>query len=279
MRAPARTAASSSSRMPRRRGLTASTPCSAWSQTRPTRRLSTRSATVTRSPRSRSRAMPSRCWRKRKRTSTNGTRCSITPNESGRRRGNASRAGAALWAGAIAAHEVIDHEQDDRADNRAHEAGALAGLVPVEFLAEPGRHERSDDAYDRGDDETTGIAAGRQKLGDDADDQADDERHEDAVGTAEYFHCESPRLVGNTVGDVRRFTQVRFNTALVVPAQGETQCLRWVAKALGPGIRRDDDLIQQCAALTGSYTARVAILRVRVRRCESAAARRAETAL
>src|SRR6185436_18884543 len=52
-----------------------------------------------------------------------------------------------------------DKENDDGTDDRADEAGALAGCVPSKRLPEIARHDRSHDAEDRRQHETRGLVA------------------------------------------------------------------------------------------------------------------------
>src|SRR5690349_4810916 len=80
-----------------------------------------------------------------------------------------------------AASEEAPHEEyDDGADDRADEAGVLAGLVEMDRLSEIGGDERSDDAEHGRQDEAAGVAwAGRQKARQKPDDEADDDRADD----------------------------------------------------------------------------------------------------
>src|SRR4029079_11389509 len=77
-----------------------------------------------------------------------------------------------------------DHCADDRTD----EAGAFAGRVPADLLAEPGGNERADDAQNGGEDETARfVLAGRNQLGDDTGNEADDDGPDDAQGCRSWL--------------------------------------------------------------------------------------------
>ena len=62
--------------------------------------------------------------------------------------------------------QPIEQQQHERADDRGHEARALAGLVPAKLLAQPAGEQRARDAQQDGDDAPARIAPGHQHFGD-----------------------------------------------------------------------------------------------------------------
>src|SRR6476620_5343671 len=71
------------------------------------------------------------------------------------------KSGAPLAAG----HEAVQEQQDDRADDTADEACALAGSVPSHGLAEIGCDERADNSQNGRQDKALGLVlAGHEKL-------------------------------------------------------------------------------------------------------------------
>src|SRR5690242_17291686 len=79
---------------------------------------------------------------------------------------------------------MVDEQHEDRADDRADEAGRLSRRVPAHRLAQIGRDERAHDTEDGGDDEATGVTAGHEKLRHQADHETDDDCPDDAHGSS-----------------------------------------------------------------------------------------------
>src|SRR4051794_25318408 len=84
--------------------------------------------------------------------------------------------------GTAAEDRVVDHQDDDGADHRADETGALVRPIPADRLAEPARDERADDAEYGGYDEPAGIAPRGEELGDEPGEKADDDHSDDMHG-------------------------------------------------------------------------------------------------
>src|ERR1700757_1798254 len=73
-----------------------------------------------------------------------------------------------------------DHQQRDRPDHRADEAGALPRRVPVQGLADESGEERAADAQRNGEDDAHLVVARMQPAPEQADDEADDQGADEA---------------------------------------------------------------------------------------------------
>src|SRR3954464_11825201 len=76
--------------------------------------------------------------------------------------------------GCLASEEVVDAEQDERADERGNEARPLAGAIPADGLADPSCEQCACDAEQHGDDNAAWILARHDELGQSTDDEPDD---------------------------------------------------------------------------------------------------------
>src|SRR4051812_8735531 len=79
-------------------------------------------------------------------------------------------------------HQPIDEEDQDRADDRGEEAGALARPIPAQLLAEKAGDQGAGDAEQNRDQAAAGIAAGGDRLRDGAGEEADENPPEPIMG-------------------------------------------------------------------------------------------------
>src|SRR5689334_25341136 len=84
-----------------------------------------------------------------------------------------------VLSGVLAHEQAVQDQQDDRANERAHEAGCLLGVVDAERLPAVGRDQRSDDADRGGDEEAAGIASRHHELGEQSNDETDHDDPDD----------------------------------------------------------------------------------------------------
>ena len=87
----------------------------------------------------------------------------------------------------------VDPEQENRADQRANEAGRLVLLIKAENASEKAAHDRADDTQKDRHDDATRILSGHDELGKRADHQTEDD-------PTEYAH--EHLLGGTTARDV-----------------------------------------------------------------------------
>jgi hypothetical protein len=115
-------------------------------------------------------------------------------------------------SGSAAGNYPVDQEYDERPDDCSDEIGALAGLVPVDQMAEPAGQASARYTQNDRDDAPARIATWHKQLGDHPGDASDDNPPQPSVIWIQKRHQHGLDLSSSheTAGSLRLFNQPSF---------------------------------------------------------------------